>query len=311
MNSIAIDFGGTNIKIALFHGETIVKKTSIPAYSEKGLAPRLPAVEAAVKEMVGEKHLQDYAGVGIAMPGLVDPIEKRVIGIYNKYEDSKTLNLEKWCRETFGLPMVMEMDSKLALLGEMNYGCGRGYQDAAMMILGTGVGTAVAIGGKILSSRNYVAGALASHIIIEMDGEKCTCPGAGCLEATASGWALERLIRKQPGFASSGLAQETVLDFKNVEKWYYRNDETAAAVVKKCVKAWQTGILNLIHAYDPALVILSGAIMNFRGLYAMLTEGLDKRIWDCCGKVDIKLAEQPEESVLYGLRYLAETYLKS
>ena len=153
------------------------------------------------------------------MPGIVDPVKKRVVGIYDKYEDSKTLDLEKWCRDTFGLPMIMEMDSKLALLGEMNHGCAKGFQNAAMLILGTGVGTAVAMNGKILGSRNFTAGALSSHIIIDINGAKCTCPGSGCLEAMASGWALEGMVRRQPGFADSGLAKESAINFRVLEKW--------------------------------------------------------------------------------------------
>ena len=309
MKSIAIDFGGSSIKMVLFQDGKISKRRTIPAYSHKGLAPRLADTEAAVRGMLEGEELREYAGVGIAMPGIVDPVRKKVLGIYDKYEVSKSLDLEQWCREAFGLPMVMEMDSKLALMGELNSGCGQGYKDAVMLILGTGVGTAVAFDGKILNSRNYVAGALSSHIIINMDGDQCTCPNSGCLEATASGWALERLVRSQPEYIASGLAGEDEINFRILEKWYLKQDKTAVSVLKKCVKAWRTGILNLIHAYDPELVVLSGAIMNFRGLYQMLTEGLDRFIWDCCGHVEIKRAEHPEDSVLYGLYHLVKNFM--
>ena len=138
MKSIAIDFGGSSIKMVLFQDGKISKRRTIPAYSHKGLAPRLADTEAAVRGMLEGEELREYAGVGIAMPGIVDPVRKKVLGIYDKYEDSKSLDLEQWCREAFGLPMVMEMDSKLALMGELNSGCGQGYKDAVMLILGTG-----------------------------------------------------------------------------------------------------------------------------------------------------------------------------
>ncbi len=309
MKAITIDFGGTNIKIALFHDGVITKKENIPAYSENGLAPRLYDTEKTLRNMLAGEDLHNYSGIGIAMPGIVDPINKKVLALYGKYEDSKQMDLSTWCHNTFDLPMVMEMDSKLALLGELNYGCAKGYQDAAMLIFGTGIGTAVSIGGKLLSSRNYVAGALSSHIIINMNGRKCTCPNTGCLEASACGWALEGLIREHPDFNNSGLAAEEQLTFKTLSKWCDRNDRTALDVLQHCVISWRAGILNMIHAYDPAIVILSGGIMNFKGMYDMLTEGLQEQVWDCIGTVDIKQAMEPEDSVLYGLYHLvAETY---
>ncbi|MDO4272363.1 MAG: ROK family protein [Eubacteriales bacterium] len=309
MKVITIDFGGSSIKGALFENGKILKKDAIPAHSEKPLKSRLADTKEMIFKLLEGDDTREYDGVAIAMPGIVDPDRKRVTGIYEKYEDAGEVDLEQWCREAFLLPMVMEMDSKSALLGEMYYGCGIGYEDAVMLILGTGVGTAAAINGKILDSRNHVAGALASHIILEMDGDKCTCPNKGCVEASASGWALPRMIKADKDYAFSGLSKEQKLDFHVLEKWYQQGDMTAKRVVERCVKVWRTGILNMIHAYDPAIVILSGAIMQFRGLYEMLKDGIEDLIWDCCGTVAVKKAENPTESVLYGLYHLAaKTY---
>lgn len=310
MKSIAIDFGGTAIKMAILKDGKILKKNSIPAWSHKGLAPRLKDTETAVKALLDGERLQDYAGVGISMPGIVDPVRKRPIGLIGKYEDSQVMDLEDWCQKAFGLPMVMEMDSKLALLGELHYGCGKGCKDAVMLILGTGVGTAVAYNGEILKSRNYTAGALSSHLIIAMDGSKCICENHGCLEAMASGWALEKMVKEHPDYPVSGLYTEQEVNFEVLQKWYYKEDFLAVQMVRNCVKAWRTGILNMIHAYDPELVILSGGIMKFRGLYNLLSEGIQDKIWYCCGPVDIKKPEEPENSVLYGLHYLVRQSLK-
>lgn len=306
MKTIGIDFGGGDIKLASMEDGHILRKTSIPAYSEQGLRPRLKDTRDAVYQMTGGS-LEDFSIVGISMPGIVDPARKRPVGLIGKYEDSLDMDLEAWCRETFGLPMIMEMDSKLALLGELHYGCARGYQDAVMMILGTGVGTAVAYQGELLKSRNYTAGALASHIIVDMnDGPTCICNNRGCLESMASGWAMKRLVKEDPEYSRSGLAGEKELNFKVLQKWYRQQDPTAGRVVRHCVKAWRTGILNLIHAYNPEVVVLSGGIIKFQGLYEMLSEGIQSHVWDCCGTVDIKKAADPENSVLYGLHYLCQ-----
>lgn len=304
MKTIGIDFGGTAIKLAVMEDGRIVNQTSIPAFARNGLKARLADTKQAVLKIAGDQGLKGVSCVGISMPGIVDPVRKRPVGLIGKYEDSLEMDLESWCREAFGLPMVMEMDSKLALLGELHYGCARGFQDAAMLILGTGVGTAVAYQGTVLKSRHYTAGALSSHIIIDINGPDCICSNRGCLESMASGWALERLVKQDPGYEKSGLSGEETLDFRVLQKWYKRQDPAAVRVVRHCVKAWRTGILNLIHAYDPEAVVLSGGIMNFEGLYEMLSEGIQDDIWDCCGSVEIRKAKDPENSVLYGLHYL-------
>lgn len=303
MNGIAVDFGGTTIKAAIFKDGVIVKRGEIPAHSQFGLAARLPDTQALVSSLLAGERLTNFSYAGLAFPGIVDAERKKVLGVYEKYEDSMRLDLGAWCQTAFGLPMIMGMDSKLALQGEMYCGCAKGFRDAAMLILGTGVGTAVAMNGEILTSRNHVAGALSSHIIIDLHGPSCTCPNAGCLEAMASGWALEGLVKRQPGYPKSGLACEKTLDFRVLKTWYQRQDPVAVRVVEACVAAWRAGILNLIHAYDPEIVVLSGAIMNFEGLYEMLTDKLAQQIWDCCGNVEIRQAAHPTDSVLYGLYY--------
>lgn len=310
MNYIAIDFGGTTIKAALIIAGEIVERASIPAYSESGLAPRLPDTEAMVRTLLAKVPNAEFAAVGIAMPGIVDAERCRVTGIYNKYEDSMQMDLPRWCEGTFHLPLTMGMDSKLALLGELYHGCARGFSDAAMLILGTGVGTAVALGGEIIKSKNHAAGALCSHIIIEMKGRKCTCPSRGCLEAMASGWALPGIVKEHPDYEQSILFGAEKIDFRVLQRAYAQGDAVAADVVAACVAAWRTGILNMIHAFNPEVVVLSGAVMNFEGLYELLTADLQPLIWDCCRPVEIRVAEYPEDSVLYGIYHQLQSMQK-
>ena len=311
MKSIAIDFGGSEIKIALIEDGAIVTRDSLPAYSEKGLAPRLNDTEKAIRKILDDEDINSYTGIGIATTGAVDPETKKIMSLYGKNEDLENMDLSAWCKDTFGLPMVIEMDSKLALLGEMHYGVGKGYRDVVILTFGTGIGTAVAIDGKILSGRNNVVGLLSSHLTINVDGRKCTCPNYGCMEASACGWALEGLVREHPDYKNSGLSKEKEINFKVLSKWYKQDDVTAIDIVDYSVKQWRAGIINMIHAYVPALVILSGGIMKFEGLFEKLTTGLSERIWDCCGTIEYAISKHPEDSVLYGTHQLVYDELYS
>ncbi|MCL2856652.1 MAG: ROK family protein [Oscillospiraceae bacterium] len=305
-NIIAIDFGGTNIKIALVEDGVITTSDSIPAYSDKGLAPRLPDTKDAVYRLLGSRPIDTFGSIGIAMPGVVDSVRGKVLALYEKYEDSKSMDLGAWCREAFGLPMVLAMDSKAALMGEMHHGCGQGFSDVVLVIFGTGIGTAVALDGKLLGGANFQAGVVGGHFCVEINGgRKCTCPNSGCIEANTGGWALPDIVREHPGYSQSSLAKEPDINYEALFRLSRCGDAVASEIAKRCIDVWRAAIVSYIHAYDPALVILSGGVMNSGELFATVTDGVAERLWDSCGHVEIRRAANPDSSVILGLYHLA------
>lgn len=304
MQTISIDFGGTVIKMASICDGKLIEKRSILAYSKEGLKKRLSCVEKEVRALLSSQA-GDFLGIGIAMPGLIDQKTGRVTEIYEKYEDSIGFDLASWCEEKFHLPMKLEMDSKAALLGEMQFGRAKGYENVVIVIIGTGVGTAVAINGKLLQSKNSQAGVLGSHMIIEKNGRKCTCPGQGCLEAYVGGWAIPNIIREHKDFANSMLADKEELDYKNLIACYQAGDKVAFEVFSEVIEALRAGVISLIHAYDPELVLLSGGVMQAgEEIRRPLCEGINRFIWGSGKQVLIQQALLPEDSVLLGLHAL-------
>ena len=305
--SIALDIGGTRIKIAVVTDGTVEDFTVLPSLSHLPLKDRLCDIENAVKKLVG-KNTDGFFGMGIAMPCLVNPEKKRATEIYAKFTDAPELDLAAWSKEKFGLPIVMEQDSKAALLGEANFGAAKGYKDIVMVILGTGVGTAVMLDGRLLNGKHFSAGSLGSHIVIEMkNGRKCTCRGRGCLEAYTSGWALPSLIKDHPDYGKSLFSKEKTLDFRALEKLVGKGDRVAEDRLDTVVTALRAGLISFIHAYDPEVVVLSGGPLKMGDLFVKpLLDGINDFIWGNGRKVDFVTAENPDVSVLLGLHYLAE-----
>ncbi len=304
MKSISIDLGGTTIKLAVVEDGRVLKQQHMPAFSGKGLLKQLPGLEKKIREMA---DLRTIDGMGIAFPGIVDPVAKRVLSINDKYADAGEMDLNGWCQEAFGLEMVLENDANAALAGELAYGAGKGCGDAVIMILGTGVGTAAAIGGHLLRSKHHQAGCLGGHIAVEMNGRPCTCGSRGCLEANASTWALPLLAREDPGFAESGLSTEDPIDYRALEIWYKKGDPLAVRLFDHSVMCWSTGIINLIHAYDPELVILSGGVMRFQELYDPIVHRVRELACTPWGEPEFRLAKNPEQSVVLGIHSLLQT----
>lgn len=304
MNSIAIDLGGTRIKTALIHDGAVVCRDMLPACSGNGLRERLPVLEKAVRGMAGSA-LSSCSCVGIAYPGLVHPKEKRILSASGKYTDGPELDLAAWCDETFGLPIALENDANAALLGETAYGCAQGCRDAVLMILGTGVGTAAMMDGRLIRGRHFQAGCLGGHFPVRAGERDCTCGHKGCVEANASSWALPELAREHPLYAQSGLKDEPVLDFITLEKHARRKDACALSLLDRCIAVWGSGIVAMLYAYDPETVILSGGVTRMGDI---LLRPLAQYVWDNAwtpwGKARFLVSRQPEQSALLGLHDL-------
>lgn len=306
--NVTIDFGGTNIKIGLVEGGKVAAKTSLPAYSENGLSPRLPAVERAVNELLREAGvaLSACRGVGLALPGIVDTDRRRLLATPGKYADAVGLDFGAWIREAFSLPFVVENDARAALVGEAAYGAAKGASDAVMVIFGTGIGTAALMNGDVVRGAHYQAGILGGHLTTDIHGGVCTCGNKGCVEAHAGAWALAVRAARLPGFAESAAAKRAEpLGYEDVLQAASRGEEWARRLLESLIEHWSAGIVNLIHAYDPKVVVLSGGLMKSAGqVLPPMKERILASAWTPWGAPEFVVAEDPDTSVLLGLSCL-------
>jgi len=149
-NVLALDLGGTRIKIGIVDGGILAGTSVIDAASEAGLIARLPAIESEIDSLLSRSglHTSDIVGVGVSIPGIVDSVEARLLSVNRKYSDAVGFDFKRWAREKWHAPIVMENDARSALISEWQYGAGRGCNDLVMVTLGTGIGGAAIIGGR-------------------------------------------------------------------------------------------------------------------------------------------------------------------
>ena len=309
MISIAADLGGTNIKIALIQDRSILMQRSLPALSGNGLKPRLPVLKEAVNYMLAEYDFQpsQLQGMGIAFPGLVDVKSKTVISTNQKYDDALQVDLPAWVQNNWQLPLQIDNDARMALRGEWQFGAGKGLDNLVMITLGTGVGGATLIEGKILYGKHFQAGCLGGHLTINMSGRKCTCGNIGCVEAEAAGWSLPDVIKSYAGYSKSELSKTDVPDFKLLFQLVRTGDQVASEVLKHCLQVWGAGIISMIHAYDPEMVIVSGGIMQSGDLIIpALQQKVDQLAWTPWGRVEVKQAHYLNEAALLGAHYMVQ-----
>ncbi len=309
-HTIAIDLGGTIIKIGLLKSGQMIERKEIKAQSASGLKAQLPELEIAIDKMLQTNHLlaTDVLGIGFSFAGLVDSSKNRILSTNQKYDDGPDTDLVGWALKKWNWPIFAENDARMALLGEWQFGAGKDCRDLVMMTIGTGIGSAVLIDGKLLKGKHFQAGNLGGHFTVNHKGTACTCGGKGCVEAEASTWRLPSLLIEHPKFNNSAIKDEEVLDFKALFHHAGNNDLVAKEVLDHCLSAWSAGIITMIHAFDPEMIILSGGIMKSASVFLpVLQENVNQLAWTPWGKVKLVEANFPDSAALYGADYLVRS----
>jgi glucokinase len=207
---LAIDIGGTKFAAGLvtMRGE-LLDRARAPV--EKDVGPRahlaaLAGIVAGQLERAVEQHDVDVVAVGVGTAG---PISRQC-------ETVSPINIPAWrdfplrseLAEMTGLPVFGDLDAKALALGEGWLGAARGIANFCAMTVSTGVGGGIVIDGDLLEGDSGNAGHV-GHIIVEPNGRRCGCGARGCLEAEASGLAIEAITGRPPTEPTYDIMQRT------------------------------------------------------------------------------------------------------
>jgi len=308
MPSLCIDFGGTVIKVGLLEGAHVV---ATRALANNGVEADLVATSNAARDMLGDAGSREGAvdGVAIAMPGVVDQRRGCLVAAHDKYGYAIGMDIRAWATAQFGVPAALENDARAALVGEVAFGCAVGENNAVLIILGTGIGTAALVGGRLFHGAHDHGGILGGHITVQLDGPACNCGNLGCAEAVASTWALERTLHEHPQLSGSSwwgdrLARGRV----EIKDLLESQDLTVSRdILDGYLRAWGAAIVGLCHAYDPNLVIVSGGVMrSAESILPRLTTYTHEHLWSSSHRPRFITPASPEQSVLLGLSVLAD-----
>ncbi len=151
-------------------------------------------VEDSIVELVTELQQQyDVAAVGIGAAGFVDASRSTVMFSPHLAWRNEPLRARVASRIT--IPVVVDNDANTTALGESRFGAGAGYRYVVCITLGTGIGGAIVVDGRVFRGANGMAGEF-GHMQVVPDGHRCPCGNRGCWEQYASGNALEREARE-------------------------------------------------------------------------------------------------------------------
>ncbi|HHT7827990.1 TPA: ROK family glucokinase [Streptococcus suis] len=265
---IGIDLGGTSVKLAILttDGE-IQEKWSIKTNILDDGSHIVPDIIDSIKQRFETHGLtkDDFLGVGMGSPGVVDSEAGTVIGAYNL--NWKTLQLVKEQFEpALGLPFFIDNDANVAALGEQWVGAGNNNPNVVFMTLGTGVGGGVIAAGNLIRGVKGAGGEL-GHITVDFDEPfACTCGKKGCLETVASATGIVNLSRRYADqYAGDAKLKQMIDDgqdvtAKDVFDLAKEGDDLALIVYRHFSEYLGVACANIAAVLNPAYIVLGGGV---------------------------------------------------
>ncbi|XP_005806549.3 bifunctional UDP-N-acetylglucosamine 2-epimerase/N-acetylmannosamine kinase isoform X2 [Xiphophorus maculatus] len=267
-SALAVDLGGTNLRVAIvcMRGN-IVKKYTEP--NPKTFEDRMHLILKMCKEAVqgAVRHNCRILGVGISTGGRVNPQEGIVLHSTKLIQEWSSVDLRTPISDALGLPVWVDNDGNCAALAEKKFGHGRGVDNFVTVITGTGIGGGIIHNSELIHGSTFCAAEL-GHIKVSLDGPECSCGSQGCIEAFASGMALQREAKR---LHDEELLKMDGMDVKLAEpitaahliRAAENGNSKANAVLDKASLALGVGIVNILHIVNPSLVILSGVLASY------------------------------------------------
>lgn len=259
--TIGIDVGGTSIRASVVdeHGQ-VLDSAQLP--SPRSATSLENGLDRVVRELAG-RH--DIAAVGLAVAGFITPDRTTVrFAPHLPWVDAPVAHD---LSQRLELPVILEHDANAAAWAEYRFGAAAGGRNVVMVAIGTGIGAALLIDGRLYRGSYGVAPEL-GHLQVVPDGRACACGKSGCWERYCSGTALvdtaiELLATNPPH--STVLAREVALDpgsltGRRIAGAALDGDPLAVATIADFARWLGLGLAMVSDIYDPDLIVIAGGV---------------------------------------------------
>lgn len=260
---IGVDLGGTNIRVAVLDADgTMSHTTRMPTRSELGPDAVIQRIGDLVNQVAEKAGIAADAPVGIASPGPLNP-RKGIVHYTPNLPGWRDVPLVANLQAIINRPVALANDGNCATLGEMQFGRAKGVHNLVYLALGTGIGGGVVSEGILIDGKNGL-GCEIGHTLVAIDGPRCNCGSIGCLEAFASGWAIQAEAYKVATTADGDLLHELAGDGKIhagiVALAAEQGHEASIAILERAGRALGASIGSFINMFDPEMVVIGGGV---------------------------------------------------
>lgn len=314
---ISIDMGGTKILAAAINSKTgILTRVKKSTDISKGRSFYIKELVSIVDEVIKKGNLKktQIKAVCLGIPGSVNP-HTGVIGIAPNL-GIKNFNIKNELQKKISFPVLIENDVNLAGLGIKNFGWGKDATNMLVVFIGTGIGGAIIIDGKIYRGSTFIAGEI-GHMKIEKKGPVCGCGEKGCFETFASRTAIVKNIindirNNKRTVLSKYYNNKKPIKSKALKLAVEKNDRLVLRHINDACDKIGNVIGSLTNLLNFDMIILGGGAIEALDYYMIpkIKEAFNKSVLDVASKkVIIKATKLGDDAALFGGISLAEEFL--
>jgi glucokinase len=250
--ALGLDVGGSLLKAVLIDDDDVVVRTErhpVPATDVLGF------VCSVVRRFVGS---EDVTAVGVGLAGLVSyPAGAFVWG---PHLEGESVPYRSVLTDMTGFEVAVDNDANFAAYAEWRIGAGKGRDPLLAVILGTGIGVGLVIGGRIYHGASFAGEA--GHMRMQDPGRPCSCGRAGCWETVVSGMALEdaglAIVDRDPTGTLSVMVGERAPTGSDLVAAARSGDTAALRAFTEAGEWLGRGLMSLILMFDPACIVVGG-----------------------------------------------------
>ena len=266
-----IDLGGSFIKAGLLSGSgEVIHRLVVPAKVEKGIPALKDNLRAVGRSLIdaGLALNAKVAGIGVGSPGTIRFPEGLVTGATPNIPGWIGTNISQIFSD-FEFPVVGDNDANCMGLAEAMFGAGRHTKHGFYLTLGTGIGGAIVIDGKLLRGASYCAGEF-GHMVLIYNGLECKTGRRGCLEKYVSASALIRETKKCLEKYSHSSLIDGDLDVVRIFEAFRKDDPAALEAVEENADMIGTAIGSVVNLLNPEVVVIGGGMSQGGEKYIQL-----------------------------------------
>lgn len=275
---IGIDLGGTKIEAIVLGPDGVEcfrRRIDSPRGNYENTVRAIADLVSAADAATGQRGT-----VGIGIPGIVSPATGLVKNANSTWLVGHPLPFDLEC--ALARPVRLANDANCFALSEATDGAGAGAQVVFGVILGTGTGGGIVVGGRVLVGPNAIAGEWGHNGLPwpdadEWPGAECYCGRRGCIETFLSGRGLQA--------AYGGANTPTARDIAAAAA---RGDARASEAVDLYARRLGKALASVINLLDPDVIVLGGGLSNIDALYERVPSEWSR--WAFSDRVDTRLA---------------------
>ncbi|WP_081392948.1 ROK family protein [Paenibacillus odorifer] len=272
--AVGVDIGGTKINAGLVTPQGNVVHTvslSTKAGLTKTVDRAIQAIQKLMNEVTAMHAGMQFKGIGVGTAGQIDWEAGSIRSASELIPGYAGTDLKALLQTQFQLPVIVDNDVNVLALTEKYLGSCIGVEDFICLALGTGVGGAIIVEGRLVHGSWGGAGEL-GHLSVDFKGPTCVCGGKGCLEHYASGTSIARRMREKLTLNNEPLDN---LESRDVIARWREGDRLATEVMEETIAALGAAFASFIHIFNPKVIVIGGGVAEAGEL---LFEGIRREV---------------------------------